>query len=161
MNHGRLHYSKINSFNNLVFLSMKTVKISVKTLLVALVASAALTLAGTTSATAQSTSQAQTASTDKPLKARVTRLGETLNFDVRFENPNADRIAVDIQDSNANNLFRDAASASAPRYARRFDLSGLEDGTYTFVITNGKEQFKQAFELRTQVQTSRLVVNKQ
>lgn len=140
---------------------MKTNNISVKTLLVALAASVALTLAGTTSATAQSASQAPTVSTANPLKVRVNRLGETLNFDVRFENPNAERISVDIQDGSSINLFRDAASASAPRYARRFDLSGLEDGTYTFVVTNGKEQFKQSFEIRTQVQTSRLVVNKQ
>ncbi len=140
---------------------MKTNNISVKTLLVALTASAALTLAGTTSATAQSASAVASASTENPLNVRVNRLGETLNFEVRFEKPTDQKIAVDIQDGNANNLFRDVASANAPRYARRFDLSGLEDGTYTFVITNGKEQFKQSFELRTQVQTSRLVVNKQ
>lgn len=140
---------------------MKNNIISVKTLLVALAASAALTLAGTTSATAQSASAVASVSTENPLNVRVNRLGETLNFEVRFEKPTAQKIAVDIQDGNANNLFRDVAPANAPRYARRFDLSGLEDGTYTFVITNGKEQFKQSFELRTQVQTSRLVVDKQ
>lgn len=140
---------------------MKTNIISVKTLLVALSASAALTLAGTTSATAQSASQAPVVASANPLKARVTRLGETLNFDVRFENSNAGRISVDIQDERANNLFRDVAQAKDPRYARRFDLSGLEDGTYTFVISNGKDRFTETFELRTQVQTSRLVVNKQ
>lgn len=138
---------------------MKTNFISVKTLLVALSASAALTLAGTTSATAQSATQAVASA--NPLKPRVTRVGETLNFEVRFENPNADRISVDIQDDRSNNLFRDVAHSNAPRYARRFDLSGLEDGTYTFVISNGKDRYTESFELRTQVQTSRSVLNKQ
>lgn len=140
---------------------MKTNFISVKTLLVALSASAALTLAGTTSATAQSATQAPVVASANPLNPRVTRVGETLNFDVRFENPGKDRVQVDILDDRANYLFRDAAQANAPRYARRFDLSGLEDGTYTFVISNGKDRHTETFELRTQVQTSRLVVNKQ
>jgi hypothetical protein len=140
---------------------MKTNIISVKTLLVALSASAALTLAGTTSATAQSAATVTSVSSENPLNVRVNRLGETLNFEVRFEKPTAQKVTVDIQDDHATYLFRDVAAANTPRYARRFDLSGLEDGTYTFIVTNGKEQFKQSFEIRTQVQTSRLVVNKQ
>lgn len=140
---------------------MKKNLISVKTLLTAVAVSAVLTLAGTTPATAQSASPVAQTLQDNPLKARVTRLGETLDFDVRFENPTQQKVALQLLDQNANAIYKDVTSATAPRYARRLDLSGLEDGTYTFVISNGKDRYTQAIEIRTQVQTSRLVVNKQ
>ncbi|MCY7350096.1 MAG: hypothetical protein LH606_05455 [Cytophagaceae bacterium] len=140
---------------------MKKNTVSVKTLLMAVAASAALTFAGTTSATAQSASTVIPASQENPLKARVNRIGESLDFDLRFENPTQRKVTVQVVDQNANTIYKDVTSATAPRYARRLDLSNLEDGTYTFVISNGKDRFSQAFEIRTQVQTSRLVVDKQ
>jgi hypothetical protein len=90
------------------------------------------------------------------LKANVVEIG-SLRFKLNFENTSDRQAQVFIQSDNGETLFSQYA-ISDKQYNRSFDLSNLNDGTYTIEVALGKEKFKHEFTITTQ--TNRLVLAK-
>lgn len=72
-----------------------------------------------------------------------------MQFRVLFNNPQSQKISVRIVDSQDNVLFSELNTVKS-NYTKYFDLSPLLDGTYTFQIVDGKEEYSQSFDIMTQ-----------
>ncbi|CAG5072160.1 hypothetical protein DYBT9623_04061 [Dyadobacter sp. CECT 9623] len=77
-----------------------------------------------------------------------------MQFRVSYNNPVSNTVAVRILDTENNVLFSENKRVNT-NYLKYFDLSTLNDGTYTFEITDGKEKASQSFDILTT--TSRVV----
>ncbi len=77
-----------------------------------------------------------------------------MQFKVVFDKPLSHKIAISILDSTGESLFTETRVVESG-YLRYFDLSSLHDGTYTFVVVDGKEKYNQSFDILTQ--TRRIV----
>ncbi|MCE7059594.1 hypothetical protein [Dyadobacter sp. CY343] len=77
-----------------------------------------------------------------------------MQFRVSYNNPVSNTVAVRILDTENNVLFSENKRVNR-NYLKYFDLSTLNDGTYTFEITDGKEKASQSFDILTT--TSRVV----
>jgi hypothetical protein len=77
-----------------------------------------------------------------------------MQFRVLFNKPQSPKIAVRILDSTGKILFNETKAVQSG-YMRYFDLSPLQDGTYTFEIVDGQEKYNQSFDILTQ--TRRIV----
>lgn len=77
-------------------------------------------------------------------------------FKVSFEQEGTKKVSLIIRDDYGNNLYRQTFSGM-PRYNGVFNLSQLEDGVYTFVITNGTESYTQSFTIKTQFKVNRTI----
>ena len=77
-----------------------------------------------------------------------------MQFRVSYNNPVSSTVVVRILDTDKNVLFSENKRVST-NYLKYFDLSTLNDGTYTFEITDGKEKASQSFDILTT--TSRVV----
>lgn len=77
-----------------------------------------------------------------------------MQFRVSYNNPVSNTVVVRILDTDKNVLFSENKRVST-NYLKYFDLSTLNDGTYTFEITDGKEKASQSFDILTT--TSRVV----
>jgi hypothetical protein len=76
-----------------------------------------------------------------------------LKFKLALENVK-ERSSVVIKDSFGQVLYS-AALPKSENYSKIFDLSGLADGSYSFVINNGSELTVKPFEIATE--TKRMV----
>jgi hypothetical protein len=90
------------------------------------------------------------------LKASVVEIG-SLRFKLNFDNASERQAQVFIQSDNGDILFSQYAIADK-QYNRSFDLSNLNDGTYTIEVAAGKEKFKHEFTIATK--TNRVVLAK-
>lgn len=61
------------------------------------------------------------------------------------------RSYVAIKAANGDVLFSEFVVNRHGRYAKVFDLSLLNDGSYTFVIENGSEKLEKPFVIATEV----------
>ncbi len=90
----------------------------------------------------------QEASATASMKAVVFRLENTMKFKAIIKNPSGKDIRVMIKNASNDLVYEDKPGRMAT-YIRRFDLSGLADGDYTFEITSGKETHKQTISVET------------
>jgi hypothetical protein len=82
---------------------------------------------------------------------------DSLVFRLSIENPGAERVLLMIKDKNSNVLHREVIPAT-PKYVGRYNLTGLEDGDYTFELRNGREKIAQkTIEIKTELAVSRIV----
>ncbi len=72
-----------------------------------------------------------------------------LRFKLSFENPLRQKTQISLLDKNDNLYFNDFAGNDT-RYSRSFNLSNLEDGVYSFVISSGTDKITKEFIISTQ-----------
>jgi hypothetical protein len=99
-------------------------------------------------------STASFAFSDDAAKSSVELIANSeLKFKLAFDNVK-EKSSVVIKDEFGAVLYS-AALPKSESYSKIFDLSGLADGSYSFVINNGSEVTVKPFEIATQ--TKRLV----
>ncbi len=92
--------------------------------------------------------KAQTVAIEKIDNIFLQDLGN-LRFKLTFENPLRQKTQIALLDKNNNLYFNDFAGNDT-RYSRSFNLSNLEDGVYSFVISNGTDKITKEFIISTQ-----------
>ena len=68
-------------------------------------------------------------------------------FKLQFANVSSERVLLTILDAQGNALFHQKIENYS--FRQTFDLSTLQDGSYTFVLSMGKEVVKKMVELNT------------
>jgi len=80
---------------------------------------------------------------------------DSLVFRLSVENPGADKVVLMIKDRNSNVLHREVIPAT-PVFTGRYNLQGLEDGSYTFELRSGRNRIAQkTVEIRTELSVNR------
>lgn len=59
------------------------------------------------------------------------------------------QIKVAIFDAAGRPVFSEWIPKQQTRFRQRFDLSRIDDGTYTFVVTDGNQELERTFRLST------------
>ena len=73
---------------------------------------------------------------------------EPMRFEMTYHYPVSDRVRVRILDSGKNVLFAETALVYK-KYQKNFDMSGFNDGQYTFELIDAERKFNQSFEVLT------------
>jgi hypothetical protein len=96
-----------------------------------------------------------------PFKMRLTQMeGDSLVFRLSVENPGAGKLILFIKDGNNNTLHREVLP-SAVAFSNRYNLQGLEDGSYIFEIRDGRQKIaEKTIGIRTEMLVSRSVAVK-
>lgn len=94
--------------------------------------------------------------TEQKLEVKIDEVRQ-LVFRVLMNNPSRQKVQILIKDAD-NNILHEQTPGNDERYIRRFNLSTLADGTYTFEIGSGKDKYTQSFQILTQ--TNRLALAK-
>lgn len=68
-------------------------------------------------------------------------------FRLQFNNPTPGKVEITISDAMGNALFHTKIKDRA--FVQTFDLSTLQDGTYTFSVIKGREVIKKTVALNT------------
>jgi hypothetical protein len=130
----------------------------------AILAAALLSLVTLTGTTAQSHAYAHSFTKPIPtelykphsLQVAVYQVGNTAKFKVHFENNDPSNVVIRIR--NAANQVLHQEVVKDGKYVRKFDLSGMADGEYTFEIANKKESIAKEIQLQT-LSARTLVIN--
>ena len=96
-----------------------------------------------------------------PTKATTFAVGiyqsvNTLKVNIMIEKEEGKALLVELKDKNGEILASERVGKNDKLYHAKFDMSELEDGKYTFVITKGDEKVVKEFELSTK--TDRKIV---
>ena len=103
------------------------------------------------------TGTATTASTDKvEVKYTGTDKYDQLTFTVKYSNPTGNTFSLSVLDENGEALYK--GFYGDKQFDKTFKLPKLEASKYTFVIENGKESFKQKFDVSIKTQVVENVV---
>ena len=70
-------------------------------------------------------------------------------FRLQFSNNTAGKVSIHIIDAQRNNLYNTTVGSN--QFVQVFDLSTLQDGAYTFVLSRGKEVITKTVYLNTDV----------
>jgi hypothetical protein len=73
---------------------------------------------------------------------------KSMQFKMTYNTPVFDRVTVRIFDAARNILFVEK-SLVYKKYQKYFDLTGFNDGQYTFELTDGNDKFVQSFDVVT------------
>jgi len=76
---------------------------------------------------------------DKRIGITFFKIGDQRAFKLIFKNPSEDNVHIHIRNEAGELVYKELVK-NARVYNRRFDLSRLEDGIYTFEITNAREK---------------------
>lgn len=87
----------------------------------------------------------------KSFEVGMYRVVNTMKMNVLVEKIPGTWVEIRLKDSRNETVHVEFAQKKLASFSKRFDLTGLEDGKYTFEITNGKETVKKEFELSTKV----------
>lgn len=87
----------------------------------------------------------------KSFEVGMYRVVNTMKMNVLIEKIPGTWVEIRLKDSKNETVHVEFAQKKLTTFAKKFDLTGLEDGKYTFEITNGKETVKKEFELSTKV----------
>jgi hypothetical protein len=82
---------------------------------------------------------ASVVNTDKRIGITFFKILDQRAFKLMFKNPSEDNVHIHIKNEAGELVYKELVK-NARAYNRRFDLSHLEDGIYTFEITNTKEK---------------------
>jgi hypothetical protein len=130
-------------------------KNNIRNLLAGLTLSIGLLVAGTASAqtTPQQTvsfadNQAFHSQTSDDFKVAVFPMANSLTMKVVLENPNKDKVTVLIKNSEDEVVYRKIVGNN-PVIHGKFDVSGLDNGTYTMVIESAHQSYASPFSVQT------------
>jgi uncharacterized protein YegP (UPF0339 family) len=89
-----------------------------------------------------------------PTKSRTFEVGiyqsvNTLKMNVMIEKSTDKDLTVVLKDKNGEVLASERVGKNDKTYHAKFDMSGLEDGKYTFEFTKGNEKVTKEVELST------------
>ena len=73
----------------------------------------------------------------------------TLKMNVMIEKSTDKDLTVVLKDKNGEILASERVNKNEKTYHAKFDMSGLEDGTYTFEFTKGNEKVTKEVQLST------------
>lgn len=102
----------------------------------------ALLILGATSAQAQSTDVVKTA-----VVKHLGNTGETMNFQVKYENVTGERFAVTVRDHDGGVLFQEFFTDK--QFDKKFKIPKADNERVTFQIRSVKENVPQTFEINT------------
>ncbi|NIJ51768.1 hypothetical protein [Dyadobacter arcticus] len=74
-----------------------------------------------------------------------------MQFEINYKFPKTDRVLVRIKDAEQNIIFAEKTLVYK-KYHKYFDLSTMQDGQYTFELTDGDEKFVQSFTVSTKTE---------
>lgn len=98
-----------------------------------------------------------TVGTDKvEVKYTGTDKYDQLTFNVKYSNPAGNTFSLSVLDENGESLYK--GFFGDKQFDKTFKLPKLEASKYTFVIENGKESFKQKFDVNIKTQVVENVV---
>jgi hypothetical protein len=80
------------------------------------------------------------------LQVMVNQMESSLKFRVQFEEYTNKPVRVLIQEQKGRIVFSQLFYKA--KYIGRFDLSGVKEGTYHFVISSDTETYKQSFHIQ-------------
>lgn len=69
------------------------------------------------------------------------------------------KLTVRLRDAKGQVLFVEDVAKNAEGYARRFDVTTLETGTYTLEVTDGETTRKNAVEIRQEAPSRTVAIN--
>lgn len=69
------------------------------------------------------------------------------------------KLTVRLRDAKGQALFVEDIAKNAEGYARRFDVSTLEEGSYTLEVTDGETTLKKSVEIRREAPARIVSVN--
>jgi hypothetical protein len=81
-------------------------------------------------------------------KVAVFPVANSLLMKVVLENPNKERVTVLIRNSKNEVVYRKVVGRS-PIFHGKFDVSKIEDGTYTMVIQSARQSYANPFSVAT------------
>ncbi|MGX7686251.1 hypothetical protein [Flectobacillus sp. BAB-3569] len=87
----------------------------------------------------------------------------SLNMNLMLEKVTDKKVKIILKDPSGKVLHQEYVAKNTPSYYGKFDMSQLEDGVYTFEITDGTEKIIKTVNLQspeTQETTRNLTVNK-
>jgi hypothetical protein len=89
-----------------------------------------------------------------PTKSKTFEVGiyqsvNTLKMNVMIEKSTDKDLTVVLKDKNGEVLASERVGKNDKTYHAKFDMSGLEDGKYTFEFTKGNEKVTKEVELST------------
>jgi flagellar hook assembly protein FlgD len=88
--------------------------------------------------------------TPSSLAATVYQLDNSLKFKLHFENSSDNDVNIKIRNSANQLVYTETVKGrNAKKYVRKFDLSTLPDGEYTFEVSNRTESFTKDIQLQT------------
>jgi len=79
-----------------------------------------------------------------------------LTFTVKYSNPSGNTFSLTVLDENSEPLFK--SFYGDKQFDKTFKLPKLDASKFTFVIENGKESFKQKFDVNIKTQVIEDVV---
>jgi hypothetical protein len=98
-----------------------------------------------------------TAGTDKvEVKYTGTDKFDLMTFTVKYSNPAGSTFSLSVLDENGESLFK--GFYGDKQFDKTFKLPKLDASKFTFVIENGKESFKQKFDVNIKTQVVENVV---
>jgi hypothetical protein len=94
----------------------------------------------------------------KPSKSKTFEIGmyqsiNTLQMNVMIEKATDKNITVVLKNQYGKVLYKGNVDKNSAVYHGRYDMKGLEDGTYTFEFTKGDEKIVKEVNLTTQQAT--------
>ncbi len=81
------------------------------------------------------------------LQVAVYQVENTTKFKLHFENSASRPVTLTLKNA-ANKVIHQEVVAS-PKYIRKFELGNMQDGTYTFEISNSQERITKEIQLQT------------
>jgi hypothetical protein len=75
----------------------------------------------------------------------------TLKMNVMIEKSADNGLIVELKNKNGDTLASERVGKNDKSYHAKFDMSGLEDGKYTFEFTKGNEKVTRDVELSTKI----------
>ncbi|RDC62739.1 hypothetical protein [Adhaeribacter pallidiroseus] len=98
-----------------------------------------------------SANQASNFKANVSLKAHTYQVGKTMLFYLIVQNPEKNRIIVDLSDEQGQSLYHE--SFSFLNYRRRFDLTGMTQGQYQLLVTTANRKQKYTRRIHVKPQT--------
>lgn len=108
------------------------------------------------SASAANASTASVSSDKVEVKYTGTDKYDQLTFNVKYSNPAGNTFSLTVLDENGEALYK--GFYGDKQFDKTFKLPKLEASKFTFVIENGRESFKQKFDVSIKTQVIENVV---
>jgi len=70
-----------------------------------------------------------------PVKTKIAQVNKTLSFNVWVENTGK-RVMVVVLDADKNEIHREYVGSKSEKFAKTFNFSNLNDGTYTLEVVS-------------------------
>ena len=90
------------------------------------------------------------------LQAWVTQSEKSgFRFNLRIHNPSGKRVRISLGGNEIEHLLDE--SFSGKEFSKVYNLSEMEDGTYSFLISSGREKVTKTVKIRTETTSRRII----